>query len=143
VDSSLIGAAVYAILLGFGGLALLAILREVTRSRTQAQHVAFRPAPSQPPTPRPCAVYEIDTVLPNGKPGRYIGYGYNPHQRIMSSHRRAKWWLRAVTAQATLEPDRVDWYEDEHVAHAEEIRRIRQADPSTLENKILYREGAA
>lgn len=137
VSVRLIGAAVFMLLLGFGVPALVAIVRGLTGARTAAR---FTPAaPGKPATGRPCAVYEID--LTDGR--KYIGYGFNPHQRIMQTHRRAAWFRLALTAGRTLEPDRVDWYATDEIAHAEEIRRIRSAPPKTLVNKILYKEGAA
>jgi hypothetical protein len=127
----MIGPALFIVLAFIASLTVLAIVRALTAPP--------RPEPVHPGAARPCAVYEIDTQ--GGR--KYIGYGFNPHQRIMQSHRRAKWWPRTLTAAATLEPDRVDWYRTEDEAHAEEIRRIRAARPGTLENRVLYKSGAA
>lgn len=130
--SGVVGPALF-LLMGF--LALLALFA-IGRALLTPRVVAHQPV--HPGARRPCAVYEID--LTSGK--RYIGYGFNPHQRIMQSHRRAAWFKLAVTAAQTEQPDRVDWYDDEDQAHAEEVRRIRAAAPGTLVNKILYK-GAA
>jgi hypothetical protein len=133
---SLVGPAVFAALALIGGLALIAIVRGLLAPRTARR---FQAALTKPPMPRPCAVYEID--LADGR--RYIGYGFHPHQRIMQTHRRTAWFKLTVTAQHTMEPDRIDWYVDEDTAHREEVRRIRAAAPGSLVNKILYKEGAA
>lgn len=134
--SAAIGAAVFVVLILVGGLALTAIIRAALAPRAAAH---WTPPTRTAAVVRPCAVYEIDVV--GGR--KYVGYGFNPHQRIMQSHRRAAWFKLTVTAQYTFEPDRVDWYESDETAHAEEIRRIRSAPPKSLVNKILYREGAA
>jgi len=120
-------------------MALVMVLTLVTIGRNLAAPRTMVATPIHPGAARPCACYEID--LTDGR--KYIGYGFNPHQRIMQSHRRAAWFKQAATAGMTFEPDRVDWYPDEDTAHAEEVRRIRSAPPKTLVNKILYKSGAA
>lgn len=127
----MIGPALFIILAFVASLTLLAIARTLTAPRPVAV--------VHPGARRPCATYEIDLI--DGR--RYIGYSFNPHQRIVQSHRRAWWFKLTVTAQRTEEPDRVDRYDTEELAHAEEIRRIRSAKPGTLVNKVLYKSGAA
>lgn len=133
VPVRLIGPALFLLMAFVAVLALVAIGRALMTPRVVAHQ------PVHPGARRPCAVYEID--LTNGK--RYIGYGFVPRNRITQSHRRAAWFKLTATAQRTFEPDRVDWYDDEDTAHAEEVRRIRAAKPGTLVNKVLYKSGAA
>lgn len=132
--TAVIGPAMFAILLLLAALALIAIGRALFAPRPTARW-------TPPVATRPCAVYEIDTY----PAGVYVGHGPDPHERIMASHRRSKWWARTVTAQTTREPDRVDWYASKEIANTEEIRRIRAYHKAgrQLENRILYREGAA
>jgi hypothetical protein len=131
--SGVIGPALFLMLVGVAFGAGIGIVRALMAPRVMAHQ------PVHPGARRPCAVYEID--LTNGK--RYIGYGFVPRNRIMQTHRRAVWFKLTTTAQRTFEPDRVDWYDDEDTAHAEEVRRIRAAKPGTLVNKVLYKSGAA
>jgi hypothetical protein len=136
---SLIGPALFLLMAFVAVLALVAISRALMTPTIRAHRAGPAAQPVHPGARRPCAVYEID--LTDGR--KYIGYGFNPHQRIMQSHRRAAWFKLTATAQRTFEPDRSDWYPDEDTAHAEEVRRIRMAPPKSLVNKILYKSGAA
>jgi hypothetical protein len=129
----MIGAGLFALGLLLIVLACSAIARSRTTTVTGTPRTGLD---------RPCAVYEIDTMRPTG-PRRYIGHGYDPRGRITGTHMKSVWWTYAVTAPTTGQPDRVDWYPSKQAAHAEEVRRIRAAAPRTLENKILYKEGAA
>lgn len=119
--------------------AVWAIVAAAMRPRVMAHRLGPAAVPTRVGPDRPCAVYEID--LTRGR--RYIGHGPDPHERIMQSHRRNKWWPQTLTAQHTLEPDRVDWFDSKEIANAEEIRRIRAAAPGTLVNRVLYKTGAA
>jgi hypothetical protein len=131
--SGVIGPALFILLAFVAMLAAAVVIRALTTPRVVAHQ------PVHPGSRRPCAVYEID--LFDGR--KYIGYGFVPHSRIMQSHRKAAWFKLTTTAQYTFEPDRVDWYDDEDKAHAEEVARIRAANPKTLVNKVLYKSGAA